>query len=48
MYSVHWMLCREEDISSNPRLLKCLKEGEWTVSHVVEAHATVYTEPRWS
>ena len=35
MYSVHWMLCREEDISSNPRLQKCLKEGEWTVSDVL-------------
>ena len=46
MYSVHGMLCREEDISSNPRLLRCLKEGEWIVSDVVISHATVYTEPR--
>lgn len=48
MYSVHWMLCREEDISSNPRLQKCLKEGEWTMSDVVEARATVYIKLRSS
>lgn len=31
MLFVLWMLCREEDISSNPRLQKCLKEGECLV-----------------